>query len=307
MTDILEPVRRASIENAVWIPENASDEIKRAKSRWSLYKYLIEQISLSAKKYADAAAIRDADQFQYDILNPGIEIVDDLRFALVRNLSYDDPSRDWNFWTHERFPIDRIKSKKSPHIDRSQLEQTVGRYLELPYRTKAVDRQLLDVLVATELYAFGDEMFNEPILSFLPIRSPLKQPHVAWTYVRGQFINAVVLGGIAAVAGWLSTENIIPQSWADWIAGIAGALFVVFFVFSTTALPINWFRQRKSRRKVVSLLREMVEIYNELSTDGPVSARHILERAKLAAAKGVVWPAPLYALIDDVLSRDGRF
>jgi hypothetical protein len=43
-----------------------------------------------------------------------------------------------------------------------------------------------------------------------------------------------------------------------------------------------------------------------LNHTGPVSARRLLERVKVAADKGVVWPRPLYALLDDVMARTGR-
>jgi hypothetical protein len=50
----------------------------------------------------------------------------------------------------------------------------------------------------------------------------------------------------------------------------------------------------------------MLYCYGELNSNGPISARRLLERLKSASEKGVVWPAPLYALIDDVMARTGR-
>jgi hypothetical protein len=50
----------------------------------------------------------------------------------------------------------------------------------------------------------------------------------------------------------------------------------------------------------------MATIYNELRSDGPISAEYIRDRAKQATDEGVVWPAPLFALLDDTVRRTGR-
>ena len=59
--------------------------------------------------------------------------------------------------------------------------------------------------------------------------------------------------------------------------------------------------------KAAKLLSEMNGVYCELAPSGPYSARHIEHRARSAADKGVVWPAPLFALLDDINNRGGRF
>lgn len=51
----------------------------------------------------------------------------------------------------------------------------------------------------------------------------------------------------------------------------------------------------------------MLGLYAEMNSDGPISAKHIRETAQKAADKGVVWPGPLFALLDDVVARTGRF
>ena len=78
--------------------------------------------------------------------------------------------------------------------------------LALPYRSRAMDRLLVKVLVAMEFYAFGDEMFNEKSLfGLLPVRSPLKQRHSLLAYLRGLLVNAIFFGGIAALALWAAS------------------------------------------------------------------------------------------------------
>ncbi len=62
-----------------------------------------------------------------------------------------------------------------------------------------------------------------------------------------------------------------------------------------------------ARRRVRKLLVTMSTLYNELKSDGPISAQYARERAGDAAKQGVVQPAPLFALLDDIISRSGRF
>lgn len=63
----------------------------------------------------------------------------------------------------------------------------------------------------------------------------------------------------------------------------------------------------KSKNTILGLLSQMNGVYVELRSDGPISGRHIEERARKAADAGGVWPAPLFGLLDDINRRDGRF
>ncbi len=111
----------------------------------------------------------------------------------------------------------------------------VDDYLALPYRCQALDRFLVRALIATELYAFGDEMLNEETFGLLPARSPLKQRHVLLQYLKGQLTNGVLFGGIAALAIWASWSGWIGTTTAEWIVGVCGFLFLAFASMSTFA------------------------------------------------------------------------
>jgi hypothetical protein len=50
----------------------------------------------------------------------------------------------------------------------------------------------------------------------------------------------------------------------------------------------------------------MLHCYSALNSEGPVSAHHVRELLVHSAEKGAVWPAPVYALLDDVINRGGR-
>jgi hypothetical protein len=270
----------------------------------SLYSYLLQEMTKAASDYALNRNIHP-DEFEHGELGKALDVVDGLRSALVRD--WEDKSLD--FWDSQGSPIaiDKIKADKVPYINRSSVEYVVGEYLALPYRSQAMDRILVNVLIAMELYAFGDEMLNEKTFDFLPARSPLKQRHVLLAYLRGQLLNGAFFVGVAALALWASSHGWVSESSAWWTSGICVFLFLLFAAISTFALPFAWHKQASARQRVATLLSTMATIYNELRSDGPISAQYIRDRATNAAQEGVVWPAPLFALLDDIISRTGRF
>ena len=268
-----------------------------------LYGFLLQKMAKAASDYALPGNI-DPRVFEETLLNDGLGIVRSLRWALVRDET-ENPSP--NFWDNNARPVEKIKAKQVPYIDRSGLEAVVGEYLALPYRSQALDRFLIRVLIAMELYAFGDEMLNEETFGLFPARSPLRQRHALLGYLRGQLINGVLFGGIAALAWWANSSGLIELGTAEWITGVCGFLFLAFASVSTFALPFWWLAQAKARRNVRKLLSTMSTLYNEQRSDGPISAQYVRDRAVDASKQGVVWPAPLFALLDDIISRTGRF
>jgi hypothetical protein len=271
----------------------------------SLYSYLLQEMAKAASDYALNRNI-DPDDFEIDGLGKALDVVDSLRFALVPN--WEDKSLDfWHYDIDYNSPIDKIKAEKVPYFNRQSLEIVVGDYLALPYRSQAMDRLLVCVLIAMELYQFGDEMFNEKTFDLFPPRSPLKQRHVLLAYLRGQLLNAVFFIGIAALALWASSYRWVSESIGLWISGICVLLFLLSAGISTFALPFAWHKQASARQRVVKLFSTMATVYNDLKSDGPISAQYIRDRATNAAQEGVVWPGPLYALLDDIIARTGRF
>ena len=229
------------------------DDYAKRSTAPGLYGFLLQKM---AKAASDYALPRNIDQRDFDenILNDALGIVRSLRYAFVR---YGSDSSSPNFWDQNANPLDKIKAKQVPYIGRSELECVVGDYLALPYRSQALDRFLVRALIAVELYAFGDEMFNEMTFGLFPARSPLKQRHALLHYLRGQLVNAVLFGGIAALAFWASSSGLIGLSTAEWILGVCGFLFLAFASISTFALPFWWYAQAKARRHVRNLLATM--------------------------------------------------
>jgi hypothetical protein len=272
----LEKICNDAVQNKI----SALGSEEASRSQGGRYGYLLRRMSQAALEYAVANNI-EPDDFKYDVLRDALALVEGLRDAIPGR-----SNRSANF-LDDGNPLDLIKADNVPLIDRSSLEARVGDYLALPYRSEAMDRTLVRCLIAAEMYAYGDEMLNEKTLfGLIPSlfrRSPMKQRHALLSYLIGNLGNLVLFG-------W-------------WWAG----LFWFFVVTSTLALPYVWFNQAKARRKVVNLLTIMGTLYYDQRSDGPISAYYTRDRANDASRQGVGWPSPLFALLDDIISRTGRY
>ena len=304
----LEDVRREAVAAAL---NNAPIEDERPKARNSQYQRLLDLITQDALRYAEQERM-DVDEFRRgrgrddSPLSSAIEVVSGLRMALVPSNNWTGDIASLNFWVHDSRAFERVQSKKTPYMHRAELEEVVGTYLELPFRCPAIDALLVDVLVALEMYGFAEEMPNEQTFGLLPARSPFKQRHAFLSYLTGLAICGFVLLGLAALCIFAGVRGWIGNGWAMGIAGVFGVLFLALLGWETFALPFAWRAQWKHKHKVGELMQAMFGLYPELDSSGPISAVRIRDRATDIAELGVIWPAPLFALLDDVIRRTGR-
>jgi hypothetical protein len=250
-----EAERRRTVEHQLYVDKNADEEALKLQQGWSLMRALVDDVTTAAMTHA-LQARKSLDEFK-SLAFAGVAVVDSLQYGLQKK-PWDDKSdlrKQWNFWQHEReHPVTLIKAKKQPYINRSSVESAAAEYLNLPYRSARLERLLVDVLVALELYAFSDEMLTPPdrYLRWIPTRSPLHQKHVARGYIIGQLLSAVILLGGA----WLAVN-------AAWNA-TATVLFVLFLadlVLATIGLRFAWRKQSKSRGEVWKCIKAMTDTY----------------------------------------------
>jgi hypothetical protein len=303
-----EDAGRQIIEHALYVSNPDEDSLKRQRN-YSQRRALAVDVVQAAMQHALATG-QDVDQFS-DLAGRGIGVIDSLAYSLKEHKTFDFRENvkrepEWHFWKHEDQPGALIKARKFPYMDRSNVEEAATTYLDLPYRAPFLERTIVDVLIALELYAYSKEMLEKPMPGFsLLTRSPLMQKHALRRYVSGQFWSAVVLLGLAYLAGMYGSR-LFGETASTWIAGILVGLWVLDLVVSTVALPFAWHAQRKARKYTRDLMLAMAHTYRELSADGQVSTRRLREVAVRAADQGVVWPAPLFLILDDNIARIGR-
>jgi hypothetical protein len=277
--------------------------------RHSEYARALDAISQAALQYAKAtnAPLAAGTNSFENLLEKGIAAVQSLRWAVQPYDQKEDEGQKLRLWSHRIQPLYDVKSKKTPYLSRPEIESSVGEYLALPYRSDHMDRLFVDVLIALELYQFSDEMINEEVFPEIgPPRSPLKEAHPLAEYLKGCTKDFLLFAGLGGGVFVLHRYHVLNDGWA-WGGYLTCTVLCLLSLGLTTAfLPFLWRSHAKKVRRVNSLVTEMLNCYSELRSDGPVSARHLLERLKAAADKGVAWPAPLYALLDDVMKRTGR-
>jgi hypothetical protein len=198
------------------------------------------------------------------------EIIAEKGFDVLEALAIAT-NEDWEIemyqeWQHQLIPIVG-KKQFEPYIIRREVENAVAMYLDLPYRDETLDRKLLDALIASEFAAYLDHTNSG--LSTFQMRS--------------------LLWDIAIIVGiwWLSDGR--PWGWY----AIAGVIAL---------RPIAWFFARKLRKKSRDMLLSMRDTYDTL--DGqPSSVSQIAKYVRIAEDKGVVWPTPLFVLLEDITER----
>jgi hypothetical protein len=144
------------------------------------------------------------------------------------------------------------------------------------------------MLMAAEMFAFADEM--QPQLK-------QKLPTVlSWLW--GNLKSLVIGLSIAGVLVWLAPEATVVM----WMAGIIAGLTLLGAAFSLAVFPFLYPGIRAQRQKFNATIMGMVDAYAALG-GAPASASHIRKLVDRATDAGVVWPAPLMALLDDIADR----
>ena len=143
-----------AVEHGFWLPKDADEKLQRAKSSNSLLRFLFNEITKAAVGEAVARKI-DPEDFEYEVLPQAIQIVKSIQYAFVREPFEGDIKAHWNFWKHQDFALQRIQNKDVPYLSRSELEGAATEYLNSPFRSGAIDRILIDGLMALEIFALA--------------------------------------------------------------------------------------------------------------------------------------------------------
>ena len=300
--DPLEKQRQLWVGNYLTHRLGEDDAKGRRDAEYSAYGRALKAVS-----YAAMAYVREhPEQGLARPIEKGFSVVSLIRYSTDGRTKDDDldPNR---LWTHQDAGLDMVVAKRTPEFARTDIEEVVGEYLALPYRVELLDRTLTDLLIALEAFQFADQMINEIAFPMLgPPKSPLKRPHPLWAFVKNSFLNAAFVAFLIACVAGLNHIHIVNDGWMYGLSLTFVGLWVLIEVLGVIALPAQWIAHTKANNRIRTLIGEAFALYRELQTTGPVSARHLLERLKDTTDKGMLWPSPLYVLLDDVMARTGR-
>jgi hypothetical protein len=294
-----EATRRAFIKREFEHLREQSD-----KFEYTLSGRLIEELTLDA-----SAKVRENHPHRHDELDRLLEetrvLVFDLMYAATSHEEDWEKRELLQFWSHNINPGNAIKNKSYKLMQRNDVERVASRYLNGSVRGQLFDRTLVDMLLAFEVYQFGDEMFHPFRMPGLPVRSPMKWPHPLWAFIRDTFIVSIVLGGVGSAASW-AMSNYYIGNWGNWIIGICIILWLLNTGLQIVLMPWVWSRWAKARRTTRKLIEAMLTTYSQMQSDSVISAQHVLDSVKASAVVGVVWPSPVFVLLEDVVKRGGR-
>ena len=292
------------LSDAMSLPTDATEEDKKQQRRYSLRRALVEDVISSAAIYSinNNKTIEEFEEY----VQQGIAIIDDLRHALLPY--YIKSPADWNFWSHERNPAKIVVENKTPYMDKDAIEACATAYLNLHYRSSLLERTLVDILVALEMYGFALETIGPrhefPWPLRLPSSSPFHQKHALANYLIGTFWNALTCLGLVLID--IAIPNFSGRINVSWIVWTLVGIEVLWFWMATLLLPFVWWKQSKARLQIKEFLALMLHAYSELGSEGTLSTKRVREIVSKAADGGVIWPGPLYAILDDNISRLGR-
>lgn len=191
-------------------------------------------------------------------------------------------------WHHRARPTLAGKKHGDPYIIRLDVEEAAAGYLALPFRVDSLDRLLVDMLMASEMFAFADEMQPQ-----LKQRFPTL---LAWLW--GNLKSLMIGLAIVGILLWAFPDSTVAQ----WIAGIIAGLTLLGAAFSLIVFPFLYPSVRAQRLKFHATVMGMTDAYTALG-GSPASVPHIRKLVDRATDAGVVWPAPLMALLDDIADR----
>lgn len=293
------------------------EPVDLTKTRHSEYRRALDAISTAAMRHAEAqsaASGSDGMKLFERLFDEATSFIENFDYAVEGRQCYRNSdtleartrAEELRLWNHRSHPFYDIKIKKTPDLNRVELEQVVDRYLELPFRAAFIDRLLVDVLVVTEIYAYADATINAPRIPGLTPTTPLtRKPSLEW--LQNVVITVLLCCGIGWGLWGLSLIHFFPEDWVGGVIAILLLLGVIGVAWSTVILPFAWRETARGKRQISDLLTQMNGVYAELASEGSISAHHIDQRARSASEAGVVWPGPLFVLLDDIRARGGRF
>ena len=225
-----------SDDDAIWNDydkkhiRNAIDQHPLRKN--SSYRRLIEAVSVEVCK------IKSDEQFW--LFDQGVGVIETIMCTvnIYGSNHLDEKNCDTNktYWFHQNQVWLRGKKPLEPYISVDGTREAAITYLHLPYRVPALDRLLVDMLVASELFAYADEV--QPILN--------KKMPLVLSWLLSNILSVIVGCAIAAFCFWIGDGGTVM----NWVGGIILALTLLATMWSIIAFPFAYPKVRANHTAV---------------------------------------------------------
>lgn len=304
-----EDVRAKLIDWALRVPAN-DYEAEELRAYPSTRRTIAEDIVSAAEAHVIAAEAHvianglSAESFA-DVGHRGLVIFGILTSGLnpaCREPRQPNQRTYWDFWPkHLTSGVPLVSGDDLHH---ELIESAASHYLALPYRVPSLDRLFAEALVASSTVPIRDAL-NDVGPWWAPASSPLRQ----WNTLACYPITLSVYGltGGAASLGLQAIPQTSALSLLSWPLLAVVAISLLCALVDTATLIPRWWRQRTAKKAAKQTLDAIRAIERELFSPGVVSATRVRELAGHASSSGLklLWPAPLFALIDDICNRGG--
>lgn len=275
-------------DKTTWDQDDAT-RVRNALQRHALqsnpgYRRLLEAVATEVRKTEPGD--------HYWLLNEGFDVVEAIMSAVNegswRLLDEEHAKTEKMYWYHKGQIRLAGKKRLEPYIKLSETQEAAAIYLKLPYRVPALDRILVDMLVASELFAFADE-----VQAILNKKLPLL---LGW--LLNNLFSVLIGCAIAAFCFWIGNGGTVM----NWVGGIILALTLLGTLWSLIAYPFYYPKVRAHHKKVEATIGSMADAYAAIA-GSPASTKHIEEMLAKATDKGAVWPSQLLVLMEDIRAR----
>ena len=294
----------------------------------SQLRWWLDEITKSAAAYAETSK---ADLTGSDWTRPNSEtilldaarLMSDLRTAVNASSREGPQSRQRSVWQHTKNA--HTKCREDWGLNRPEVERLVGSYIDLPYRSNKIDRLFIDLLIFMEMNALGYQLFGEYDKTTSDLgRALIAAGHLPVLFFVGEsrlnptkyFLGVLDSIGASLILAlsliWITSRHIITIvavspydiKLAYFVVGLAAFSGLVYALIRRNILVKRRATAQVKLAPLLAGIERIGEVYADLQTNGPISVRRMLERVHIAAeSHGIVWPPPLYALLDDIQSR----
>ena len=234
-----------------------------------------------------------------------VDLIDDLRAAVT-------PGREilrLDFWKRASRPFAEVKrERKVPYINRLEIEQVAYQYLQLPYRCVTFDRLLVDMLTASEMFAYAETiLLKNPFETWLGISSSPLFARPIWAWFIGQVFNLVIHGVTGGFIWYAASKEWLGYNATLWAASGVFGIWCLLFALSIMYLPFRIYHCSRLKAHTLKQLNAMDMVYISILEGTLTSSKHMICRLESAAEYDVIWPSILFVLLDDITARSGRF
>lgn len=175
-------------------------------------------------------------------------------------------------WHHRDAGNIVYEAKNKIFIERAEVEESIAEYLRQDIRVLAFDRAFIDACMIAEMVGF------------------IKSTVFVWQTSKWRYLLNLLSYGLNIIVAVILFNLSDGALWAQ----IVAAFIVIFPFVKPLLLP--------SKKNMGHLLMAMLDAYRLL--DGPItSVRELRLSVEKARDLGVVWPASLWPLLEDIESR----